>query len=73
MTRSIKFTKIATLGVSTFSYFPYAFLNLINPIISIIMAYLGIAVFRKKLQNQNIEIIEVENLNELDEIRNKAE
>ena len=37
------------------------------------MAYLGIAVFRKKLQNQNIEIIEVENLNELDEIRNKAE
>ena len=63
----------ATLGVSTFSYFPYAFLNLINPIVSIIMAYLGIAVFRKKLQNQNIEIIEVENLNELDEIRNKAE
>lgn len=38
----------ATLGVATFAYFPYAFLNLINPIISIIMAYAGIFVFRKK-------------------------
>lgn len=37
----------ATLGVSTFAYFPFAFLNLINPIISIIMAYCGIFVFRK--------------------------
>lgn len=63
----------ATLGVPTFSYFPYAFLNLINPIVSIIMAYLGIAVFRKKLQDQDIEIIEVENLNELDAIRNEME
>ncbi|MDO5037792.1 MAG: Na+/H+ antiporter NhaC [Tissierellia bacterium] len=38
----------ATLGVATFAYFPYAFLNLINPIIAIIMAYLGIFVFRKE-------------------------
>ncbi len=37
----------ATLGVSTFAYFPFAFLNLINPIISIIMAYCGIFVFKK--------------------------
>lgn len=37
------------------------------------MAYLGIAVFRKKLQDQDIEIIEVENLNELDAIRNEME
>ena len=35
------------------------------------MAYMGIAVFRKKLQSQDVEIIEVENLNELDEIRSK--
>lgn len=61
----------ATLGVSTFAYFPYAFLSLINPIVSIAMAYMGIAVFRKKLQSQDVEIIEVENLNELDEIRSK--
>ena len=38
----------ATLGVATFAYFPYAFLNLINPIIAIIMAYAGIYVFRKE-------------------------
>lgn len=37
----------ATLGVATFAYFPYVFLSLINPIVSITMAYLGIAVFRK--------------------------
>ncbi len=38
----------ATLGVATFAYFPFAFLNLINPIVSIFMAYMGIAVFRRK-------------------------
>ena len=37
----------ATLGVATFSYLPFAFLNLINPIMAIIMAYAGIFVFRK--------------------------
>ena len=37
----------ATLGVPTFSYFPYAFFNLINPIVSIIMAYLGIRYYKK--------------------------
>lgn len=37
----------ATLGVATFAYFPYVFLSLINPFVSIAMAYLGIAVFRK--------------------------
>lgn len=38
----------ATLGVNSFAYFPYAYLNLINPIVAIIMAYCGIFVFRKK-------------------------
>ncbi|WZL73961.1 Na+/H+ antiporter NhaC [Clostridiaceae bacterium 35-E11] len=38
----------ATLGVATFAYFPFAFMNLINPILAIIFAYMGIAVFRKK-------------------------
>ena len=46
----------ATLGVNSFSYFPYAFLNLINPIVAIIMAYCGIFVFRKKDKpNENSE------------------
>ena len=37
----------ATLGVATFAYLPYAFMNLINPILAIVFAYLGIAVFYK--------------------------
>lgn len=61
----------ATLGVSSFTYFPYAFLNLINPIVSIIMAYMGIAVFRKRILKKGAELIEVENLQELDNIREK--
>lgn len=38
----------ATLGVATFTYLPYAFMNLVNPILAIIFAYAGIAVFYKK-------------------------
>lgn len=34
----------ATLGVPAFSYAPFAFLNLLNPLISIILSYLGIFV-----------------------------
>lgn len=33
------------LGVPTFSYLPYAFLNYLNPIIAIIMTYMGIGIF----------------------------
>lgn len=61
----------ATLGVSTFAYFPYAFLNLVNPIVSIFMAYMGIAVFRKRIIDSGGEIIDVENISELDKIREK--
>lgn len=61
----------ATLGIPTFTYFPYAFLSLINPIVSIIMAYMGIAVFRKKLSERGVEVTEVDNLTELDKIRNQ--
>jgi len=32
----------ATLGVHPFAYLPYAFLNLINPIVSVIYGYTGI-------------------------------
>lgn len=59
----------ATLGVNSFAYFPYAFLNLINPIVSIFMAYMGIAVFRKRLDKEGVEVIEVDNMNEIDKIR----
>lgn len=37
-----------TLGVSTLSYLPYAILNYITPIISIICAFCGIAIYKKK-------------------------
>lgn len=43
----------ATLGVPTFSYFPYAFMNLINPILAIIFSYLGIAIFYKNEEEKN--------------------
>jgi len=36
----------ATLGVATLEYAPYAFLNLLNPIISIVMAMLGVGLLR---------------------------
>lgn len=37
----------ATLGVPSFTYLPYTFMNLINPILAIVFAYLGIAIFYK--------------------------
>ncbi len=33
-----------TLGVSTFDYFPYCFLNLINPVISVLYGLTGFQV-----------------------------
>ncbi|MDP1558814.1 MAG: Na+/H+ antiporter NhaC [Nitrosomonas sp.] len=41
----------ATLGVPTLEYAPYAFLNLLNPVVSIIMVTLGIGLLRQKLNN----------------------
>ena len=37
-----------TLGVSTIALAPFAFLNLLTPIISITMSYMGIYVLYKK-------------------------
>lgn len=42
----------ASLGVSAFEYAPFAFFNLINPILSITFAYLGIFVFNKFDENR---------------------
>ena len=33
---------LATLGVSTFQYFPYALFNIIMPIMTVVMAYMGL-------------------------------
>ena len=33
------------LGVPTFQYLPYAFLNYLNPIVAIVMTYMGIGIF----------------------------
>lgn len=44
-----------TLKVSTMDYLPYAFLNILNPIISIGLAYMGIFIFYKgKKKNVNV-------------------
>ncbi len=39
----------ATLGISTLEYAPYAFLNLLNPVLSIIMAIFGIGLLQHKI------------------------
>lgn len=36
----------ATLGVATFDYLPFAFFNLVNPLLAVIMAYAGFKVLR---------------------------
>ncbi|WP_454054254.1 Na+/H+ antiporter NhaC [Clostridium sp. Marseille-Q7071] len=41
----------STLGVHPFAYMPYAFLNLINPIVAIIYGYTGITIEKIKLEN----------------------
>ena len=34
----------ATLGVATTAYLPYAVLNLVNPLVSMLYGYLGITI-----------------------------
>ncbi len=38
---------VATLGIPTLDYAPYALLNLLNPLVSIVMAIAGIGLLRK--------------------------
>jgi Na+/H+ antiporter NhaC len=51
----------ATLGVSTFTYFPYCFFNFINPILAMIFGFVGINVQRLKeeepLPNEPMETV----------------
>jgi Na+:H+ antiporter, NhaC family len=38
----------ATLGVATFSYAPYAVFNLVNPVLAILIAYIGARTLRRR-------------------------
>ena len=42
----------STLGVSPFEYIGWCFLNIIEPIVAIIFSYFGIALYRKKIEEQ---------------------
>ncbi|NQV86882.1 MAG: Na+/H+ antiporter NhaC, partial [Woeseiaceae bacterium] len=44
----------ATLGVATFAYLPFAFFNLINPVVSVAYGFLGITI--TKLEPEVVEI-----------------
>lgn len=45
------------LKVNTLDYLPYAFLNILNPIISIVLAYMGIFIFYKSKKTRVISEI----------------
>ena len=42
----------ATLGVSTFAYFPYCYFNFLNPILGLIYGFMGINVQRVSTEDQ---------------------
>jgi NhaC family Na+:H+ antiporter len=56
----------ATLGVSTLDYFAWSLLNLINPFVGIIFAYIGFAVWRSK--SSSSEDVKQENVAEQESI-----
>ena len=41
-------TQATILGVATFTYLPYCFFNLISPLMSILVAWTGYKIIRKK-------------------------
>jgi len=46
----------ATLGVATMSYVPFAFLNLINPLVSIIYGFTGFTIVRADEEPETVEM-----------------
>jgi NhaC family Na+:H+ antiporter len=50
-----------TLGVATFAYLPYTFLNIVNPILSIVLACFGIFVFRTGKKGASLQAAPREN------------
>lgn len=49
-------TQATILGISTFTYLPYCFFNLISPLMSILMAAIGYKIYRKDEKDTNISI-----------------
>lgn len=47
-------TQATILGVSTFTYLPYCFFNLISPLMSIVIAMLGYKIYRTNEKDQDI-------------------
>lgn len=47
---------LTTLGVHPFAYLPFAFLNLINPIVSIIYGYTGFTMEKDEILSPSEEI-----------------
>jgi len=47
-------TQATILGVSTFSYLPYCFFNLLSPVMSIIIAMLGFKIYRTDEKDQSV-------------------
>lgn len=43
------------LGVSTYAYAPYAFLNYINPIVALVMTYMGIGIYWGEDKHDRVE------------------
>lgn len=43
-----------TLGISGFAFAPYAFLNVLSPIVSVVMTYMGIAVVWNNPKNKGV-------------------
>jgi len=43
---------VTTLGIKTVDYAPYALLNYINPLLAVVFAYLGIAIFKTEPEKE---------------------
>jgi NhaC family Na+:H+ antiporter len=46
---------VATLGIQTLDYAPYALLNYLNPLLAIVFAYFGIAIFKTSKETASKE------------------
>ncbi|MDG1437402.1 MAG: Na+/H+ antiporter NhaC family protein, partial [Emcibacteraceae bacterium] len=46
------------MGIPVLDYLPYAFLNLLNPLVSLVMTFFGIAVFKEVMKARNPQAAE---------------
>ena len=49
----------ATLGVSNWAFMPYAFMNLINPVLAIVISYMGIGIKYKEYDGKTLSLIHI--------------